>query len=47
MDRLNRCFQVNDYINAAYQSMFMDYKLIYGKPSSIFIFEDLMLSLSL
>ena len=44
---LNRTFYVNDYFNAAYESLFMDYKIIYGKPSSIIIYEDLMLTLSL
>lgn len=44
---LNRTFYENDYFNAAYESLFMDYKIIYGKPSSIIIYEDLMLTLSL
>ncbi len=47
IDHLNRRFMVNDYFNAAYMSMFLGYKIMYGKPSSIFIFEDLMLTLSL
>jgi len=47
VDQLNRCFQINDYVNASYESLFLDYKLIYGKPSSVFIYEDLMLTLSL
>ncbi len=47
MDVLNRCFEVNDYWNAAYESIFRDYKLVYGKPSSVIIYEDLMVSLSL
>ncbi len=47
VDELNRCFEMNDYLNATYDSLFMEYKLIYGKPSSVFIFEDLMLTLSL
>ncbi len=47
VDELNRCFEMNDYLNAAYDSLFMEYKLIYGKPSSVFIFEDLMLTLTL
>jgi len=47
IDQLNKTFYVNDYFNAAYESLFMDYKLIYGKPSSVVIYEDLMLNLSL
>ncbi len=47
MDVMNRCFEVNDYLNAAYQSIFREYKLVYGKPSSLIIYEDLMVSLSL
>ena len=47
VDELNRCFEMNDYLNTAYESLFMEYKLIYGKPSSVFIFEDLMLTLTL
>jgi hypothetical protein len=44
---MSRRYVVNDYLNAAYESMFADYKIIYGKPSSVFVFEDLMLTLSL
>lgn len=44
---MSKRYVVNDYLNAAYESMFADYKIIYGKPSSVFVFEDLMLTLSL
>ena len=38
---------MNDYLNAAYDVTFSDAKLIYGKPHSLYIYEDLMLSLEL